>query len=76
VAACTINPARAIGWDDRIGSIAVGREADLAVLAIEQVPTLLRDSTGGELLADRRIAARWTIRKGIVQGGEAAAAPR
>ncbi len=66
VAACTINPARAIGWDDRIGTIAVGREADLAVLELREEPTLLRDSTGGEIVAARRVAARWTIRKGEV----------
>jgi dihydroorotase len=75
VAACTVNPARAIGWDDRIGSIAVGREADLAVLEIRSEPTPLHDSTGGELLADRRIAARWTIRKGEVFPSPLAADP-
>ena len=64
VAACTINPARAMDWDDRIGTIAVGREADLAVLEVREQPTPLHDSTGGELLADRRIVARWTIRSG------------
>ncbi len=66
VAACTINPARAIGWDDRLGTIAVGWEADLAVLELREEPTPLRDSTGGEIIANRRIAARWTIRKGEV----------
>ena len=34
VADCTINAARAIGWEDRLGVLEVGREADVAVLAV------------------------------------------
>jgi len=66
VAACTINPARAIGWQDRLGSLEPGREADLAVLELVDGQARLRDSIGGELIADQRIAARWTIRSGKV----------
>ncbi len=69
VAACTHNPARAIGWQDRLGSVEPGREADLAVLEIVNGPASLRDSTGAELIAERRIAARWTIRRGEVFEG-------
>jgi dihydroorotase len=64
VAACTINPARAVGWQDRIGSLEVGREADIAVLKIVNQPTKLRDSVGGELDYNQRITARWTVRAG------------
>jgi dihydroorotase len=64
LAACTVNPARAIGWQDRLGDLHVGGEADLSVLALVEGPTKLRDSVGGELISDRRIAARWTIRRG------------
>ena len=66
VAACTVNPARMIGWQERLGDIHVGGEADLSVLALVDGPIRLRDSVGGELIADRRIAARWTIRRGQV----------
>src|SRR5262249_22150377 len=31
LAAYTINPAHAIGWDDRIGKVAVGYQADLVI---------------------------------------------
>jgi dihydroorotase len=61
---CTINPARVIGWQDRIGNLEVGREADLAVLQLVNDPTKLRDSVGGEMTVNQRIAARWTIRSG------------
>jgi dihydroorotase len=69
IAACTINAARAIGWEDRLGSCAPGREADLAVLELVDGPATLRDSVGGELIAHRRIAARWTIRRGEIFEG-------
>jgi dihydroorotase len=66
IARCTTNPARVIGWQDRIGSLEVGREADIAVLQLVNEPTKLRDSVGGEMTAEQRIAARWTIRRGEV----------
>jgi dihydroorotase len=69
IARCTINPARVIGWQDRIGSLEVGREADIAVLQLVNEPTKLRDSVGGEMTAAQRIAARWTIRRGEVFQG-------
>ena len=64
IARCTINPARVIGWHDRIGSLEVGREADIAVLRIVDDPVTLRDSVGGEWSVNQRIAAQWTIRQG------------
>ena len=69
IAKCTVNAARVVGWQDRIGSLEVGREADIAVLQIADEPTKLRDSVGGEVTYSQRIAARWTIRSGeIFQG--------
>jgi dihydroorotase len=69
VASCTVNAARAIGWQERIGSLEVGREADIAVLQMLDEPTPLRDSVGGELTHKQRIAVRWTIRAGEVFKG-------
>jgi dihydroorotase len=69
IARCTINPAAVIGWQDRLGSLEVGREADVAVLQIVNEPTKLRDSVGGEMTVEQRIAARWTIRRGEVFQG-------
>ncbi|MDP7395903.1 MAG: amidohydrolase/deacetylase family metallohydrolase [Lentisphaeria bacterium] len=39
----TINAATAIGWEDRIGTLGVGREADVAVLALETLDMELED---------------------------------
>jgi dihydroorotase len=70
IAACTINPASVIGWQDRIGSLEVGREADIAVLQLVDEPTKLRDCVGGEMTVKQRIAARCTIRHGEVSLGK------
>ena len=66
IAKCTVDAARVVGWQDRIGSLEVGREADIAVLQILDDPVMLRDSVGAEKLHRQRIAARWTIRAGEV----------
>ena len=69
IANCTSNAARVVGWQHRIGSIEVGREADIAVLQIVDEPIKLRDSVGGEVTYKQRIAAKWTIRAGEVFQG-------
>jgi dihydroorotase len=69
IALCTINPASVIGWQDRLGRLEVGRDADVAVLRIVNEATKLRDSVGGEMTAEQRIAVRWTIRQGEVFQG-------
>jgi dihydroorotase len=70
VAKCTVDAARVVGWQDRIGSLEVGREADIAVLRIVDEPIKLHDSVGGELTHKQRIAAKWTIRAGEVFVGK------
>jgi dihydroorotase len=75
VAACTATPARVIGWGDRIGSLQVGREADVAVLDLVEGPAALRDSVGGMLTAERSFHARWTVRAGVAHAGGSATAP-
>jgi dihydroorotase len=66
---CTVDAARVVGWQDRIGSLEVGREADVAVLQIVDEPIKLRDSVGGGITHKQRIAAKWTIRRGEVFAG-------
>jgi len=39
----TLSPAEAIGWDDRIGTLGVEREADVTVLSLDSVETELED---------------------------------
>lgn len=69
IASCTVDAARVVGWQDRIGSLEVGREADIAVLQIVDEPVILRDSVGAERVHKQRIAAKWTVRAGEVFAG-------
>jgi len=71
IACCTVDAARVVGWQDRIGSLEIGREADIAVLQIVNESTTLRDSVGAERVHKQRIAARWTVRAGEVFAGRA-----
>jgi hypothetical protein len=69
IAACTVDAAKVVGWQDRIGSLEVSREADIAVLQIVDDPVTLHDSVGGKKLHKQRIAAKWTVRAGeLFQG--------
>jgi len=70
ISKCTVDAARVVGWQDRIGTLEVGREADIAVLQIIDEPTKLRDSVGGEITHKQRIAAKWTVRAGEVFQGK------
>jgi dihydroorotase len=40
---CTYGPACAIGWEDRIGTLGIGREADISVLSLQEVDLDLED---------------------------------
>jgi dihydroorotase len=70
IAKCTVNAARVVGWQDRIGSLEIGREADIAVLQVVDEPTKLHDSVGGEMTSKQRIAAKWTVRAGAAFKGK------
>ena len=66
ITACTSSPAGAVGFQDRLGRLEIGREADIAVLQIVAESVNLHDSVGGEIIARQRIGPRWTIRSGEV----------
>ena len=61
IRASTIRPAEAIGWADRIGTLAVGRTADVSVLALEEGAFPLSDSRKNQETAKQRLVARHTI---------------
>ena len=66
IRASTLRPAQTIGWADRIGSLEVGRTADVAVLALEEGEFTFADSSKQPELATRRLVARHTIFGGRV----------
>ena len=63
VARCTLAPARKLGLD--AGTLRVGAEADIAVLAVDEGPVTLVDCTGEERTWDRELRAAHTFRAGV-----------
>lgn len=66
VAAATSRPAAAIGWGDRIGSLALGHLADIAILEVSHDPVTITDSYGASERVSRNLLARTTIVGGEV----------
>ena len=66
VTMCTANPARAIGEEDRLGSLAVGRQADISVLQINEGDWVVYDVLGASLPVDKSIAPALTVKRGRV----------
>lgn len=60
----TIEPARAIGWQDRIGSLAVGREADVAVFSFAETPREMEDCGGHTRTVRRSLVPQAVWRAG------------
>jgi dihydroorotase len=63
---CTENPARAIGAGHRLGSLAVGRQADISVLEIRQGDWVVHDVLGASLRVDRAVVPFLTLKRGRV----------
>jgi dihydroorotase len=66
VTMCTANPARAIGAAHRLGTLAVGRQADVSVLEIREGDWVVRDVLGAGLRVDRAVVPFLTVKRGQV----------
>lgn len=64
VEACTVNPARVLGWSDRIGRLETGREADITVFELREGPVTLWDTEGNTIPGECTVEPVWTIRAG------------
>jgi dihydroorotase len=62
----TANPARAIGAQDRLGSLAVGRQADISVLDLDDGDWVVYDILGSGLRVSKAFAPYLTVKKGRV----------
>ena len=60
----TANPAQALGMEDTLGSLAVGRPADISVLKVETGDWLFHDTEGNTLRGDRALVPVVTIKDG------------
>ena len=74
VTMCTENPARAVGVDDRIGTLHPGKQADLSVLDIQDGDWVVYDVLGDSRKSDRAVTPVMAVKKGQVF--EAAWGPR
>jgi dihydroorotase len=66
VTMCTENPARAIGAQHRLGSLAVGRQADISMLEIRHGDWVVHDVLGASLRVDRAVVPILTVKRGRV----------
>lgn len=64
IRASTITPAQAIGWGDRIGTLGIGRKADIAVLSFDEIDMELEDTIGQMRRIERRLTAAAVWRAG------------
>jgi dihydroorotase len=66
VTMCTSNPAAAIGAADRLGSLVVGRQADISVLRVEAGDWTVYDVLGASLKVNKAVMPALTIKRGRV----------
>jgi dihydroorotase len=66
IAMCTSNSARAVGAGDRLGQLAIGRQADISVLEIREGDWSVTDSTGATLRTSMAFVPFVTIKHGLV----------
>ena len=62
----TWEPAGVIGLQDQVGSLQVGREADIAVLRHREREVIFTDSMGTEWTGHHELTAEHTIRAGEI----------
>ena len=66
IAMSTVNPARAIGEANRLGSLAVGRQADISVLEIRDGRWVVYDTLRDSMKIDKTVVPVLTVKRGRV----------
>jgi dihydroorotase len=66
VTMCTANPAKAIGAEHRLGSLAVGRTADISVLELREGDWVVYDVLGASLRVTQAVVPFVTVKRGQV----------
>jgi dihydroorotase len=62
----TSNPAKAVGVSDRLGTLAVGRQADVSVLEIREGQWVVHDVLGAGLPVTKAFVPFLTVKRGTV----------
>jgi dihydroorotase len=63
---CTLNPARAVGEQDRLGTLQVGRQADISVLDVRTGDWQVHDAQGETLRIQTAVVPVLTVKRGQV----------
>jgi dihydroorotase len=66
IAMSTVNPARAIGEANRLGSLAVGRQADISVLEVRDGRWVVYDTLRDSMKIDKTVLPVLTVKRGRV----------
>jgi dihydroorotase len=66
VGMCTANPARVLGEEQRLGSLATGRQADVSVLELRQGKWAVYDALGEALEVETCVVPALTLKRGTV----------
>jgi dihydroorotase len=66
IAMSTINPAKALGMEDRLGTLQVGRQADISVLDVKDGDWVVYDVIQGSRRADKAVVPVLTVKRGEV----------
>ena len=75
VATVTSNPAKMVKMADTIGSLQVGREADVSVLDIRRGKFELKDNSGEVVVADEYISPAFALKGGVRYGADSPLVP-
>ena len=62
----TTNPARAIGAEQRLGSLAVGCQADVTVLDVQEGSWVVYDALNAPLRVEHAVTPHLTVKRGDV----------
>ena len=62
----TANPARAIGEEGRLGSLAVGRQADISVIELRDGDWTVNDVVGAQMRVSKAVVPFLTVKRGQV----------
>ena len=63
---CTLNPAKALGQEDRIGALKPGHQADISVLDLKEGDWVVYDVVGGARKTEKAVVPVLTVKAGQV----------
>jgi dihydroorotase len=63
---CTLNPAKALGEQGRLGSLQPGRQADVSVLEVRDGEWTVYDTVGDSLKVTQAVVPVLTLKRGNV----------